>query len=182
MELLSRIIRNDKTITGIKIKNVEIKQSLFADDATYFNDGSKSSVERLIHTINEISKISGLNLTTTQSFFLKVVTLKKKLKFAENEPFIWTSECAKTLGITFHTDIKRNNELNLAPKIKDFKKCLRQWQHRKLTLMGRITVVKTYALPKLVYPFSVLPNTFESLIKDISKIIFNLNGKTNQIK
>ena len=40
----------------------------------------------------------------------------------------------------------------------DFEKCLLQWRHRKLTLMGKIVVIKSYALPKLIYPLTSLPN------------------------
>ena len=47
-------------------------------------------------------------------------------------------------------------EQNLYPKLNDFTNCLKRWQHRKLTLMGKITVIKTFALPKLIYPFTVL--------------------------
>ena len=47
-------------------------------------------------------------------------------------------------------------EQNLYPKLNDFTYCLKRWQHRKLTLMGKITVIKTFALPKLIYPFTAL--------------------------
>ena len=38
---------------------------------------------------------------------------------------------------------------------------------KTLTLMGKITVLKSFALPKLVYPLSVLPNPPEEKIKYI---------------
>ena len=37
-----------------------------------------------------------------------------------------------------------------------FKNCLKQWEHRKLTLLGKVTVIKTSALPKLIFPLTVL--------------------------
>ena len=70
------------------------------------------------------------------------------------------------------------------PKIKDFEACLKQWQHRKLTLMGKITVIKTFALPKLIYPFSVLPNppkqVLDGLITTMFKFIWD--DKPDKIK
>ena len=42
-------------------------------------------------------------------------------------------------------------QLNLLPKLEQFKNCLKQWQHRKLTLLGKVTVIKSFALPKLIY-------------------------------
>ena len=53
---------------------------------------------------------------------------------------------------------------NLEPRIKLFEKCLKQWQHRKLTLMGKITVIKIYALPKIVYVLSSLPDPTKTVL------------------
>ena len=60
--------------------------------------------------------------------------------------------------MTFCTNKENIFRANLKPKIKLFEKCLKQWQPRKLTLMGKITVIKKYALPKLVYVLSTLPD------------------------
>ena len=62
-------------------------------------------------------------------------------------------------------------KLNLDPKIEEFKTCLKQWQHRKLTLLGKVTVIKTYALPKLIYPLSVLQTPTQNTIKLIQDIM-----------
>lgn len=114
-----------------------------------------------------------MKLNTTKSVVLKAGSLKSKnIKYVKNINFIWTCEYAKTLGITFHTDMKQIHKLNLEPKVNDFNNCLKQWKHRKLSLMGKVTIVKTFALPKLVYPFAVLPNPTEAVMKDINKAIF----------
>jgi hypothetical protein len=42
-------------------------------------------------------------------------------------------------------------DLNFRKKIIDVSKILKSWQHRKLTLLGKVTVIKTLALPKLAY-------------------------------
>ena len=57
--------------------------------------------------------------------------------------------------MVFYNDVTKTSICNLNDKIKDFKNCLK---HRKLTLMGKITVVKMFAFPKLVYPLTVLNN------------------------
>lgn len=59
---------------------------------------------------------------------------------------------SKTLGVTFHN----NPTKNLEPNRIDFSKCLKQWRHRKLTVMVKLTVIKTFALLKIVYPFTVV--------------------------
>jgi len=42
IELLSNEISLNKDIKGIKIGNIEIKQTLFADDACFITDGEKN--------------------------------------------------------------------------------------------------------------------------------------------
>ena len=60
----------------------------------------------------------------------------------------------------------------MLPKIDGFCNCLKQWQHRKLSLIGKITVIKSFAFPKLIYPLTVLPNPPESYIKKIKNAMF----------
>jgi len=49
---------------------------------------------------------------------------------------------------------------------------------------GENAVVKTYALPKLIYPLTVLNNPNMKLIEDIQKDIYKFiwNGKPDKIK
>jgi hypothetical protein len=42
-------------------------------------------------------------------------------------------------------------DLNFRKKIIDVSKILKSWQHRKLTLLGKVTVIITLALPKLIH-------------------------------
>ena len=52
------------------------------------------------------------------------------------------------------------------------------WKWRGLSLLGRIQIVKTFAIPKLMYGASVLPISKE-LIKEANSIIYGFiwNGK-----
>ena len=45
------------------------------------------------------------------------------------------------------------------------KSMLKQWSKRKLTLFGRITIIKSLALSKFVSLFLSLPNPFAELIR-----------------
>ena len=74
--------------------------------------------------------------------------------------------------MVFYNDVIKTSKHNLAIKIEDFKTCLKQWQHRKLTLMGKITVVKSFAFPKLVYPLTVLNNISNESVKEIVNLMF----------
>ena len=79
--------------------------------------------------------------------------------------FLWTSNSAKTLGIILSNDEQKLIENNLIQKLNDLKNCLKRWNLRKLSLMGKISVVKTFALPKLIYPLTVLDNPPVDILK-----------------
>jgi hypothetical protein len=75
---------------------------------------------------------------------------------------------------------------NLEPKIDAFKNCLKQWQHRKLTLLGKVTVIKYFAfkLPKLNYALSLSPLHSLKIIKNLEKCMFDFiwDNKPEKIK
>ena len=172
-------------ITGIKINGKEFKSTMFADDATFAMDGSLKSFQKLIRILDDFKLISGLKLNINKTIILRIGSLRyTDIQHLENLKFLWTSESAKTLGIVFANDKQKLIENNLLPKLNDFDNCLKRWNQRKLSLMGKITVVKTFALPKLIYPLTVLNNPPEHIINKIKTEIFKFiwESKPDKIK
>jgi len=56
--------------------------------------------------------------------------------------------------------------------------------HRKLTLMGKVTVIKTFAIPKLIYPFTVFENPNIKICNNLTTEIFKFiwDNKPDKIK
>ena len=63
---LTNNIANNLDIKGIKIKYIEFKQTLFADDASFFTEKSQQSFETLVQTLDSFGNISGLKLNASQ--------------------------------------------------------------------------------------------------------------------
>jgi hypothetical protein len=84
------------------------------------------------------------------------------------------------LGIEFSLDLNRITEINFSKKIKELSAILKSWQHRKLTLMGKITVIKSLALSKLVHLLTALPN----LAHELTSLFYNFiwNNKPDRAK
>jgi hypothetical protein len=63
-------------------------------------------------------------------------------------------------------------------------KILHLWSYRDLTYIGKVTVIKTLALPILVQCLTVLPNLPDSILNDIEKIFYQFlwNGRKDKIK
>ena len=96
----------------------------------------------------------------------------------------WSVSNFKLLGIDFSLDLSSMPDLNFRKKIIDVSKILKNWQHKKLTLLGKVTVIKTLALPKLIHLLTSLPNLKQSLFNDLNKLFFNFlwDGKPEKIK
>ena len=102
----------------------------------------------------------------------------------KHRKFSWNSNKASCLGMGFKTNREKSLSFNLEPNNVEFDKSLIQWYHIKLTLMGKIVVIKSYLLPKLIYPLTSLQNPLKETIKRIEKLIFDFkwDGKPDKIK
>ena len=78
----------------------------------------------------------------------------------------------KALGIFFSYDANIQLQTNFYDKLKDIRTQIRLWSCRGLSLYGKITIIKSFLLPKMLYTFSVLP-TPEAFIKQLNTIIYN---------
>ena len=104
-----------------------------------------------------------------------------------DEPFGFKcpKEPVSALGVFFFFSYKQEsvNRLNFGEKILNLQKTLNTWQRRNLTLYGKINIVKTLGISKLISSASVLPVP-DHYIQEINKPIFNFiwAGKPPRIK
>ena len=78
----------------------------------------------------------------------------------------------------FGYDVKQRDALNFRQTLKDMKKSINIWKWGGLSLLGKIQIVKTFAVPKIMYRASVIPLSKE-IIKEANSIIYGIiwNGK-----
>ena len=90
----------------------------------------------------------------------------------------------KVLGIVYNGSNQDIVNKNISQTIGKISQEIAQWKRRYLTLLGKITVVKSMLVSKLVHIFSALPNPSDSDIKNINDILFKYvwNGGPDKIK
>ena len=116
---------------------------MFADDATFALDGTFNAFHELINVLEAFKSVSRLKLNNKKTTVLRIGSSRNTaVEYLKHLNFLWPSESAKTLEIIFFAETKKMQEQNLYPKLNDFTNCLKRWQHRKLTLMDKITVIK----------------------------------------
>lgn len=180
IEYLSCSIRNNPNINGIKINDKDFKIVQYADDTTCILDGEQSATT-LLELIKSFSEVSGLklNVNKSQGLWLGSRRYSNERLFDVD----WPKEPVKALGVYFSYDINAAEEMNFTPKLKQIQTILNIWKSRKLTLSGKILLIKTFALSKFVYLASVT-HIPETVVLQIEKIIFDFlwNGGKGFIK
>ena len=81
----------------------------------------------------------------------------------------WEQKPIKILGVVFTAevfDIWNQNSDIILEKIKSM---IKTWSRTKLTLIGRVTIIKSLMLSKFAYLFLALPNPPGSLVKSLEK-------------
>ena len=89
----------------------------------------------------------------------------------QNYDLDWTQGSFKILGVNFSSDVFDIWDLNKNEILNRIENLLAHWSKRKLTLLNKITVIKSLALSKFTHLFLALPNPPGHLIKRLRKAI-----------
>ena len=186
VEIMGAIIRKNKDIKGIYIRNREYKLLQYADDTAILLDGSEKSLRNTLSLIEQFSKFSGLKPNFQKTSCIKIGSLRDSEhveQFCTDYNLTWTHEPFVFLGIKFSASLLNIIEMNFNSKLEEIKKLIISWNRRLLSTAGKITVVKSVLLPKLTHLFISLPNPSQIMIKELEKLFFNFiwNGKNDRI-
>ena len=58
----------------------------------------------------------------------------------------------KLLGVVFDNDVEKMLQKNFSSRLQGIEKLFNLYQKQNLSIIGKITVIKSLAIPKLVYP------------------------------
>ena len=183
-EVLADAIRKHNNIKGIFVDGQEIKISLYADDTTLILDGSRASFQNSLQILEFFRAISGLrlNLKKRQALWIGANAGSEEKLCPEND-LRWMSDKVKTLGVWLSTDPEIMLKANYEEKITKLEASLGCWELRRLSLLGKITVLKSLIVSQLTYILSPLP-TNQCAIDEVNTLFFKFlwDGKGDKIK
>lgn len=172
-EILSIMIQQNKRIKGYKVNDVEVLISQYADDTVIFMDGNKDSFSYCVQTLLEYAKFSGLNMNFQKT---KVVwfgcTNTPELKYMESLNLQWNPNSFNILGIEFKTDLRDITDLNIGKHLHSMETTMTNWSNRNLTPVGKITVIKSLIISKIVHIITALPSPSKKMITTINKLLY----------
>ena len=184
VEMLANKIRSDPNIKGVEINNEIFKLAMMADDITLINKDQQSIISAL-KIFSEFEKCSGLKLNLSKTEIIpignqrgKIIRLPSHLEkiTVKNRPF-------KALGVWFSIDTQETLNLNLLERIKAIATLINIWKGRRLSLKGKITILRTLILPQVQFLFSMIEIP-ETILKQLDKIFFDYlwDNKPSKIK
>ena len=96
----------------------------------------------------------------------------------------WKINSVKCLGLMLE---KTQNSLfknNYIPQFQKVINTLNRWSNRYIGLRGKITIIKSLALSKLIYLISILPNPPDDFTNKVNDIIFKFvwDKKPDKVK
>ena len=172
VNLLANQIKQSQLLTGIHISALhEVRITQYADDTVLFLNDTPRSLRGALTELNTFSRFSGLNLNIEKTSCLPIAVDEQQYG-ADNFGVKWVHQL-KVLGITFTNNNNRITETNIEPKITQIKKEIGQWRRRNLTPLGKITVIKSLLISKLVHLFTALPTPSEADLKQLERIFFS---------
>ena len=189
VETLAIAIRANEEIKGIVTNQEENKHLQYADDTTAVL-ADLESAKKLFQLLDKFKELSGLMVNSSKTEGMWIGSLKN----SENKPLAikWPTEPIKALGVFFTYDHKLSHSKNFSEKIVDIKKLINIWSSRGISVYGKVaspqtsfgvrtpkdvcgeangkvTLIKSLLIPKIVYTSSLLP-TPEHIVKDLNLI------------
>ena len=156
LEVLDRVIRQEKEIKGIQIRKGEIKLSLFVEDIFLYIEDTKDFTKKLSDRINELSKVSGYKINIWKSVALLYTNnelSKKKLK--KTIQFIVALKTTKFLQINLNKEAKDLCTKSYRTLKKEMKKA--QVNGKIPCVHVQKNIIKMSILPKAIYRFNAIP-------------------------
>uniref|UniRef100_A0A803TE18 Reverse transcriptase domain-containing protein n=1 Tax=Anolis carolinensis TaxID=28377 RepID=A0A803TE18_ANOCA len=184
IEILIRNIRKDDQLKGTKIANYEFKMRAFANDLICIIENPKHQIQKWLNRIEEYGSVAGFYLNKKKTKIMTKNIPKKRQEEIEKVANIQIIPKLKYLGIWLTAKNAHLLKNNYQMKWNEIKKDLQNWKNLKISILGRISIIKMNVLPKLLYLFQNLPvirnnKLFMEWQREIKKFIWK--GKKARI-
>ena len=156
LEPLAIAIRSNASIRGVEGEKKERKLLLYADDILMLIRNPLESLPHLMTTIQSYSKLSGykVNWKKSEAMPISGTCHSSSVSFFN---FKLVSNGMSYLGIKLCRTIETMPVLNSEPALQKVKDNLDKWGKLKLSLWGKISVIKMVVAPQLNYIARMLP-------------------------
>ena len=184
-QILYYLINKNPDIKGRTIGNREFRLTQLADDMTLILDGSQSSLQAALKTVEVFGSFSGLKINKSKTKLVWIGRRKhSKCKLNINSNLEWGVSEFKLLRIWFSVDLVKIPSINYSMTLDNAKKLILNWKKRNLTPFGKITILETFILSKFNHLFGLIPSPSKDFLSKSNTLLYNfiLDNKPDKIK
>ena len=173
-EIMAEAIRENKHIEGITLHSQEHKTSLYADDTTLLLRPTEDNIRNCMQILKEFEQVSGLKVNKEKTKVAKIGAWRDNGIILCNELNLdWTQEFV-SLGISYNISKFSNiTELNIEGKIGEIQKLICLWNARNLTPYGKIIIVKSLLISKVIHILLSLPSPSAEMLSTLEQLFRN---------
>ena len=125
--------------------------------------------------ILEFGEVSGLRVNCEKTEALWISSKKgSNQTICSDKNLKWADGKVKALGVWFCIDCEERKKNNYEEKVHKIEDILNNWRNKRLTLIGKIAVIKALAVSQVVYIPSSTTSCLKSL-KEINNLLFKFN-------
>jgi hypothetical protein len=182
VQVLEHMLNKREDINGLTIGTKKIKLLQMADDTTIFINNHQD-VGKVLRLLKAFSKVSGLKTNIEKTIAYLLGPIKPPTHGQPDFGLVWKTLPISLLGIVITNDENISIHENFKKKIESINALTNIWSSRNLSMKGKLTIIKSLLIPKLVYPCTIL-NTPNTLIKEVDNILtkFLWNWKQPKIR
>ena len=140
------------------------------------------AIKAILEELDKFKLQSGFTVSYEKTTLYRIGSLRHShATMYSLDQFKWSNQDISVLGVTIaHEDIVEKNYNNIVEKTQNI---LNSWQHRGLSLLGKIQVVNTLVASLFVYKMMVLPRIPKNIVKSVDNEIRNYiwDGKKSKI-
>ena len=185
-EILALRINANNKIQGIQIDGQNEKLSQYADDTSIWSIFQEESINQVISELEIFKRNTGLKANYEKTIIYKIgckTGFKKRLYL--DKKVKWGDNVIDALGLLISTDAENDNlDLNYENVLQKASTVLNVWQHRGLSIIGKIEVVNTLINSLFTYKMQLLPIMSKEIEGKITSMIsrFIWNGRKPKIR
>ena len=148
------MLRQSRLYKGLVIEKPCFIVSLFADDTVVYLNSNLSQFKHVFDILNVFSDQSGCQTKMNKSNAFYIGSSRKTIfKPFSTDGLTWQTNTIKYLGVNIpiiHGDNISFVSKNFLPILNEMKSILNIWISRGLILLGKISIIKSMVIPKLV--------------------------------
>ena len=170
-EILAMYIRQCGRVPPIQVSIESTAISQYADDTNIMTFRDNTILTNLMDILNSFGLISGLRVNQEKTQIMCIGGNPHRLYGIDGTCQV--SSSIHILGVHISCSKERMIFENYTPVLEKIRHSLNMWSQRQLSILGKIEVVKSQAISRLVYIMSLVPTPKAEFMVEVERLLFH---------